>query len=413
LKTLRTTGPEGTSPRTPRWSPDGQRLYSSHPDGLAVWDLTRSAAPRVFASGLKSTDGPEIAVSPDGKFVVASMPRPMTVCWDADTGQERWREKYYGPIGVSSDSRFVVRSYFAQRFDFVDAATGKATHAFGAPAKAYLQAASDDFTVSPDGHHMAVSMEGYLGVRNTHTGRELWWKRVGNQSAIPLVFSPDGLWLATAMDSNVMIYDAITGEWLWQLVRHGQNLTSLDFTPDGRRVLTAYTDGTALLRELAPPNQSPADLWSALRSDDGNKAYAAVWGLARERNGPELLRGYLPAVPRLNAAGLDRLVADLDANRHAVRERASRALNDQGRAALPALQAARGHTKSAESAARLEKLIQAVEPGFTSQEVIHRRAIKAMSLAGTAEAGKLLAEWASGAPGAVLTEEAKAALARR
>jgi hypothetical protein len=414
FKTLRTGGPKGVSPRTPRWSPDGRWLYASHADGVAVWDVTKPGEPRVLASGLKSGEVRRIAVSPDGRFVVGGAPSPMMICWDADTGHVRWRADYDGPIGVSADGRFVVRSYFGQRFDFMDATTGKEASSFGPPSIACTPTFGDNFAFSPDGRQIAVGIGTFVSVRDAVSGGKVWEKRVGLLPLEPLVFSPDGHWLATAgMGATVIIWDAATGEKLRELESHGLILTSIDLTPDGHHILTASTDGTALLRELAPTEPPPADFWSALRSDDGAETYAAMWALARDTKGPAVLRTHLPAVPRLSATDLDRLISDLDANRHAVRERATRSLAEQGRAALAAFRAALARGQSPEASARLEKLIQANSGELTPTEIVHRRAVKAMSLAGTPEARALLAEWADGAPGAVLTDAARAILARR
>ena len=411
LKTLCETGPYGT---TPQWSPDGRRLYSSHAEGVAIWDVMNAGEPRVLAGGHKSSEVRQIALSPDGKFVVAGWRGPVTICWDLETGRERWRTEYWGPIGISADSRHVVKSYFSGRFEFLDASTGKEKSSFGPPLIACTLVARDSFTMSPDGDHMAVSSDGHVCMRDVRDGKELWWQTVSPRTSVPLAYSPDGHWLAAGAGLNPQIYDAATGEWLWQFESHGsKNLTTIDFTPDSRRILTASSDGTALLRELAPTGPAPVDLWSALRSDDGKEIYAAIWALARDSKGPAALRAHLQAVPRLSAPELDRLIADLDANRHAVRERATRALSDQGRAALPALRAALARGLSPEASARLEKLIQACSGELTPAEIVHRRAVKAMSLAGTPEARALLAEWAAGEPGAVLTDAARAILARR
>jgi hypothetical protein len=167
-----------------------------------------------------------------------------------------------------------------------------------------------------------------------------------------------------------------------------------------------------VLWDLAPPARPVADPWADLTSPNCHAAHAAVWALARSIDGPAVLRAKLSPAPSLDSADLDRLIADLDADRHAVRERASRALSAQGRAVLPALEAAFARVRSAEAAARLERLIRAVPADLTGPEVTHRRAVKAMALAGTPSARELLTEWASGAPGAVLTDEARAALRR-
>jgi hypothetical protein len=411
VKTLRTTGPYGP---TPRWSADARRLYTSHQKGLAVWEVTKSSEPRVLDIRVTSSEVRQIVISSDGKFVVAGTTGPLTVCWDADSGRERWRTQYGGPIGISADNHYVVNSYFSQRLEFVDAATGKEASSIGPPLIACTLPARDNIDFSPDGDHLAVSIDGHICVRDARTGKERWGQTVGLRSTIiSLAYSPDGHWLATAAGSNAEIYDAVTGDWLCQFEKHGRVLTCIDFTPDSRRILTASIDGTALLRELAPNGPAPMDLWSALKSGDGAETYAAMWALARDTKGPAVLRTHLPAVPRLSATDLDRLIADLDANRHAVRERASRSLSDQGRAAVPALRAALIRGQSPEASARLEKLIQASSGELTPTEIVHRRAVKALSLSGTPEARAILAEWADGAPGAVLTDAARAILARR
>src|SRR5262245_45360466 len=283
LQTLRATGPKGG---TPRWSLDGRKLYASHGDGVAVWDVTKRGEPRVLASGPKSTEGLHIAVSPDGKFVVANGSGPMTVCWDADTGAERWRTQFDGPIQISPDSRFVVRSYFGQRFDFLDAATGKEVSSFGPPLISCRQTVSDSFAFSPDGRYMAVCVPGRVGVRDARTGHELWEQKAGIFLVGAPVFSPDGQWLVTTgVGTTFIVWDAVTGHLLYHCKSHEPTLTSIDFTPDGRRILTV-SSGIPLLRDLAPSGSPPADRWSALRSDQGEEAYAAIWAFARNTNGP-------------------------------------------------------------------------------------------------------------------------------
>jgi hypothetical protein len=333
------------------------------------------------------------------------------ICWESNTGRERWRTDYGGPIGISADCCHVVKSYFSDRFEFLDAATGKEASSFGPPLIACTLSSRDSFVISPDGDHMAVCTDGHVCVRDVRTGKELWWQAVAPRTTVPLAYSADGHWLAAGAGSHAEIYDAVTGEWLWQFESHGlKSLTSIDFTPDGRRILTATTDGAALLGELATSGPAPVDL-SALRSDDGKEVYAAMWALARDPKSPTFLQAHVRAIPRFSASDLDRLFADLDANRHAVRERATRALSDQGRAAVPALRAALARGQSPEPSARIERLIQTASGDLTPTEIVQRRAVKAMSLAGTPEARALLAEWADGAPGAVLTDAARAVLA--
>jgi hypothetical protein len=390
-------GPRGT---TPRWAPDGRRLFAGHSRGLAVWDTASpDAPPRVLPSHLETTAGPDIVVAPDGRTVVAAWPFPMIVCWDTDSGAERWRAHTGGGLGVSRDGRQVVRGWFGQRFEFLDAATGHPVGRYGPDLVECKPACSDRFVLSPDGRYLAGWAEkGVVVLRDPRTGEERRRIATGQEFGIALAFSPDGHWLATGgKGSALQVWEADTGELIGRRTGHDRPVMSVDFTPDGRRALTASGDGTALLWDLSPARAADR---------------AGVWELAADPDGPARLRAELPPAPRLDPAVVDRLIADLDANRHAVRERATRALADHGRAALPALNAALARRPSAEAAARLEKLIRDLPDHLTPAEVAHRRAVKAMSLAGTAAARELLAEWAAGAPGAVLTDEARAALDR-
>jgi hypothetical protein len=83
-----------------------------------------------------------------------------------------------------------------------------------------------------------------------------------------------------------------------------------------------------------------------------------------------------------------------------------------GRPAAPAMQKAlKGHP-SLETEKRLRELLAALDKRLTPEELRLLRAVQAVERAGTPEARDLLRGWAGGAAGALLTEEARAALAR-
>lgn len=414
LKILATRSCTGAKPR---WSPDGRQLYCGCPGGVAVWDVINHGEPRILSSGHRTTAAADIVVAADGTFVVAAWPTPLIVCWDTQTGREKWRSEFGGGLAVTPDSRHVVRGWFGQRFDFLDADTGTPASHLGPDLYACKPRGCDRFALSPDGRYLAVPDPWGIVLRDSRTGEER--RRFGDWegATAPLVFSGDGHWLATTgngFDSGeLQIWEADTGLRLCGRGTLDKPATSIDLAPDGRRAVSASHDGTALVWDLAPRGPGPADPWSVLGSNDGEQVYAAIWSLARDSSGPAALRAHLPPVPKLDATRLDRLIADLDAPRHATRERASRALADHGRTALSALRSAYSRRPSAESAARLERLILAIPEELTPQEVVQRRAVKAMAMSERTEARALLNEWASGAPGAVLTDAAAAVLARR
>jgi hypothetical protein len=138
-----------------------------------------------------------------------------------------------------------------------------------------------------------------------------------------------------------------------------------------------------------------------------------VWALADEPAAAvTVLRANVPPAKPVLSEQVAQLVGRLDAPRFSDREAATKALTELGRLAGPALKAALGKGLSPEAKERGERLLAAQTGDPAGEDLRRSRAVQAMELAGTAKARALLREWAAGAPGARLTEDAAAALAR-
>ncbi len=224
----------------------------------------------------------------------------------------------------------------------------------------------------------------------------------------------------------VRVWDVGTGRPLVALDgRHGRWARAVAFSPDGRTLVTAGDArvllwdlvGVAALRRPAA-ELSAADLerlWAAVQGEDAIAANAAVWELAAAPRDavPFLRRRLTPAEAPAGATPLARLIADLDSDAFADREKASAELTRRGRAALPALRKALEEDPSLEARRRLEKLVRGLEQTEPSAEEWRaRRAVRVLEHAGTAEAKKLLEELGGGSAEAPRTQEAKAALER-
>jgi hypothetical protein len=123
----------------------------------------------------------------------------------------------------------------------------------------------------------------------------------------------------------------------------------------------------------------------------------------------------LPPVAAVEEKRLTRLISDLDSDRFEVREKATKELGGLGELALHALWKALDSQPTLETRRRLEQLIEAQERErwSPSQERLRtRRSLEVLERAGTPEARRLLEALAAGAPGAWLTEDAKASLTR-
>jgi hypothetical protein len=110
---------------------------------------------------------------------------------------------------------------------------------------------------------------------------------------------------------------------------------------------------------------------------------------------------------------ITQLVAQLDDDRFAARERAEKELRQLGGQAREALEAALKGNLSLEAGRRVTRLLAALGLRRLSGEALRQaRAVEALERVGTKEARELLQELAGGDRGAVLTAEAAAALRR-
>jgi RNA polymerase sigma factor (sigma-70 family) len=282
--------------------------------------------------------------------------------------------------------------------------------------------------LSPDGSLVAAGGDDE-GVRvwDVATLREVLWLKNDETfwtRACNVLFSPDGRTLATgSMNGQVRLWEVATGQERRRLEGHPDWVACLAFTPNGRRLLTGGLDTSALVWDLAalPGIAEPRTdmalraLWEDLASPDAGRAYRAVLSTAAfpGRVVP-LLKDRLPPAPRdlPQAKRLARLIADLDADAFDVREKAGRELDRLGEAAVPALRRALAGSPSAELRRRAEGLLEKWDPQTPTGETLRQlRAVEALELADTAEARRLLKEWADGGE-TRRTHEARAALRR-
>jgi hypothetical protein len=190
----------------------------------------------------------------------------------------------------------------------------------------------------------------------------------------------------------------------------------VSFGADLRTALSASSDSTALLWDLRPTDTPRAvgatSLWNDLASEDGRKAYRAIWALRDDpKTAVALLRGKLPPT-RLDEKRLQQLVAELGDDAVATRLTAAEELRKLGRAAIPRVKQALQAATTPEVRSRLQSIVAQLSAAPGLDDFRQQRAVQAAELAATAEARQLLRDWAAGSTGAPLTEDARAALKR-
>lgn len=165
----------------------------------------------------------------------------------------------------------------------------------------------------------------------------------------------------------------------------------------------------------APSAEELEGLWADLGSD-GARAYRAVRRLgAAGPRAATFLEGRLKGAAAPDERRTARLIADLDSDDFARREKASAALEALGARAEPALRQALEGNPSAELRRRARRLLQRLSAAAErppSPELVRLRGVEALEAKGTPEARKVLTGLAAGPASAPLTAEAKAALLR-
>jgi dipeptidyl aminopeptidase/acylaminoacyl peptidase len=365
------------------WSGDGKALALGGLDGSVRVVGASDGKPLHELRGMEGAVW-TMEFSPDGKALAAGGANKTVHVWDLATGKERF--KLTGPQNIIESVAF-----------------------------------------SPDSRLIAAGPRGNtIWVWDARRGDLVTQLRGHSTWIYALRFSPDGRTLASgSLDNTVRLWETATWKERARFEGHRGGVVSLGFAPDGRSLLSGSADNSALLWDLtgrtrggrlAPAKLSPAELevvWGDLGGPDAARAYRALWQLAAApAEALPLVRGALRPVEAASGERLKRLIAELDDDDFNVRERATADLAKLGGAADAALRKALEGQPSAELKQRVQHLLDQKRTAPEPDQMRRSRAFEVLEQMGTPEAKKLLEELAKGAPGAALTEESKAALAR-
>ncbi len=406
-----------------RFAPDGKHLALACSDAcLRLWNVEKERVTREWElravrqrgdGGLSWFDG--LAWSPDGRFVVTSMGGDEIRMWEASTGQEIWHGSRPGMVAFSPDGKTLVSAGgFDNRLIFQDASTGKVRLTL-----TENRLAIDGVVFSPDGRSLATCHHGgNVYLRDPETGAVLKTLRGHRGVAWSISFSPDSKWLASSGDETVCIWEVASGAEVLCRRGHEGRAYQAEFGPDGRTVLSSSLDMTAYLWSIRPSGDKAVKrplntLWTDLAGEPA-KAYRALWELADDpKAASDFLRKKItPAKLDVDDRRLRALLDDLDSDSFAKRESASKTLAAMGKPVEGRLRRAMADAKSVETRHRLRNLLDEMKREPTAEDFRLQRAVQLLELCGTADALRVLHEWAGGAAGALLTEQAKAALER-
>jgi RNA polymerase sigma factor (sigma-70 family) len=374
------------------FSPDRRLLATGAKSGnVLLWNPDAGTLVRRF-EGLRE-DISCVAFSPDGKSLAAAAcnlatRRPGSVCvWDIATGNQ---------LSAFRNADSTVHLAF-----------------------------------SPDGKSLAVAGGGdYRGkarvfdITNGKERRPLQGPQNGSQV---VAFSPDGRLLAGAGDDSdrtVHLWEVCTGQQIYRFNGHTTAPNFLTFAPDGRSLASGGTESMILIWDLTgrarngrlqPARLTPGELqarWNLL-SGDAPRAEQAIWDLvASSKQGVIFLREKLQPAKEIAKETITGLIRDLNADRFAVRQKATAQLQEIGEQAEAALRDELTRKPPLEVRQRIDQLLVQLEPADSPERIRMLRAIRVLEYVGTPEAKQVLERLAGGAPAALMTQEAKASLER-
>jgi RNA polymerase sigma factor (sigma-70 family) len=379
-----------------------------------------------------------LAFAPDGKTLATAGYRDQRVfVWDVATGKRlhdlsaRMPEAMCVVFSPNGKTLAAGGRGAGLTIAFWDVATGKELRPLPG-----LQQEVWGLCFSPDGKALAAACgreSPSLRLWDVARGKEARPLEMAGTQTPTVAFSPNGKLLASGrMSGQLCLWEVITGTLIGQVAAHPgrtYGTYAVSFAPDGRTLASGGEDGFVRLwrvsdfgtgRRTPKATLSPEDaeaLWDDLAAADPAQGYPAVWALAAApRQAVPLVRDRLlrpAASDPEQARRIARLIADLDADRYEVRERATVGLLKLGRAAEPAVRQALDSPASLEARRRLERILaplqDRVPPADTLQAL---RAVEVLEQVGTAEAAEVLKQVADRAAATWLRQEAKAALDR-
>jgi WD40 repeat protein len=413
------------------FTPDGRELLSCGYDGMVrVWDWRDGKETRRFAE----TGGWHYSfdLSPDGKMLLL----PTGQLWNIATGKQEGTVPNYKGLQYravfSPDGKRLTAPNGAIAV-VVDVATGKEVCSFSGhePVRDDRRGSNRPEVVcvawSPDGRR-AVSggAEALAFIWDAATGKMQRRLQGHENPIIAVAFSPDGRMAATASGSmwnhkeqTVRLWEVTTGKERRRFVGHQAQITSIVFSRDGSTLISGSEDATALVWDVAGVLNGEIGkitdaeaLWRSLAGEDAVVAYEAVCALTACR-GVAFLTNHLQPVEVPDAGKIDRLLADLDSDIFATRQRAERELSQMEELAASALRKAAAEGASPEARRRAEALLAKLDVNAPRARTVQAvRAVEVLEHIATPEVRQLLEKLAAGAPEARLTREAKAALDR-
>jgi hypothetical protein len=401
---------------------DGKTLLVASTDALSVGDVEKESIRAAFKWGKLSALS--AAIAGDGRLVACGTADGTVRLWST-TGKElltlKGPKKGVFALAFSAGGDLLAAGFADGTVRLWEMPSGKEGVRLKGKAKGIVRA----LAFSPDRSRLASA--------GGHDGLTLWDLKTGAKSTTfktrtglfySMAFSPDGKLLAAGSpNGTVQFWNPVSGKEQMTSKGHAGAILATSFARDGVTLATASVDSTIKVweggRRLPPSAVKLTDLElkefvGALRDEDESRGLRAVLALAGvPAQSLPLLRKALPQGTRPDDKLLARLVADLDDNRYAVRQKASAELEKAGPGARQALRKALAGKPNLEARKRMELVLAKLECPLSAQnKLFTRRAFLVLERMDHAEARQVLEAFVSATLDDQLHDEAVAALER-
>jgi WD40 repeat protein len=433
-------------------SPDGRTLALRVDDpSVGLWDTGTGKKLFTCEESRQSPCPSQFAFLPDSRTLAGSFWNNDVHLWDATNGKllrrfgaDRGGVEFFS---LSADGKRILAEHKAVRIEpydpqkhqgqlprgglvnvvevtsrLWDVDTGKELALLGGPRDTSAQ--SKYYGLWGGFSHTAGTQEHGYQVRLSPGGKPFFAPGPGN---------PPFLVRVDQREYAVTLLDAAGKELRRLEGTPNRPVDEVVFSPDGRslavvgsnqgppegNVLLVYDVSDLVEQERARVAKLYAGdvdrLWADLGGTDSAKATGAFRVLEALPRADALafLKERVPLVVVPGTERVARLIADLDDDAFAVREKARAELHALGGEAEPALREALKGKPSLEQARRVERLLEELKAHPVSGETLRGLwVVEYLERQPTPEARELLRPLAKGAAGAWVTEEAKAALQR-